>query len=276
MENRENKDLSLPPLERPLFDAKTFSLFLATSLPLLSVLLYITLGTPSTAESILLGLLVATPCLFFNFSVIHEAAHRNITRNRRLNDWIGRIGTFWLLGSFRHFRWVHLEHHAHTNQEGLDPDLHAAGKINFLKWCFTAFHYFLHVCKNAKRAKMKATDFVPYFLSFALVGYGIFTGKAFAFLVVWVIPSLVSVGFMVFCFDYLPHRPHKDTCRYKSSVIRIVPGWIEAILMGQNYHLIHHLWPSIPWHQYRSAYELRKKALENVGARIVHGFEEKI
>ena len=36
--------------------------------------------------------------------------------------------------------------------------------------------------------------------------------------------------------------------------------------MGQNYHLIHHLWPSIPWYYYERAYYQSKPLLDEKGA----------
>ena len=36
--------------------------------------------------------------------------------------------------------------------------------------------------------------------------------------------------------------------------------------MGQNYHLIHHLWPSIPWFEYKVAYEKTKPLLDKKGS----------
>ncbi len=36
--------------------------------------------------------------------------------------------------------------------------------------------------------------------------------------------------------------------------------------MGQNYHLVHHLWPSIPWFEYKPAYEATKPLLDLKGS----------
>ena len=36
--------------------------------------------------------------------------------------------------------------------------------------------------------------------------------------------------------------------------------------MGQNYHLVHHLWPSIPWFEYKPAYEVTKPLLDAKGS----------
>ena len=55
-------------------------------------------------------------------------------------------------------------------------------------------------------------------------------------------------------FDYLPHRPFLSRNRWRNA--RVYPGKImNWLIMGQNYHLVHHLWPSIPWFEYKSAYE---------------------
>ncbi len=41
---------------------------------------------------------------------------------------------------------------------------------------------------------------------------------------------------------------------------------MNLLIMGQNYHLIHHLWPSIPWFEYKSAYEKTKPLLDQKGS----------
>ena len=38
------------------------------------------------------------------------------------------------------------------------------------------------------------------------------------------------------------------------------------LIMGQNYHLVHHLWPSIPWFEYKPAYEATKPLLDSKGS----------
>ena len=36
--------------------------------------------------------------------------------------------------------------------------------------------------------------------------------------------------------------------------------------MGQNYHLIHHLWPAIPWYRYQPAYYATQHILDAKGS----------
>ena len=81
----------------------------------------------------------------------------------------------------------------------------------------------------------------------------------------WFGPALmVGVTLGIF-FDYLPHRPFMARNKWKNS--RVYPSRIMNILiMGQNYHLVHHLWPSIPWFEYKPAYEVTKPLLDEKGS----------
>ena len=38
------------------------------------------------------------------------------------------------------------------------------------------------------------------------------------------------------------------------------------MLLGQNYHLVHHLWPNVPWYYYESAYYQMKPLLDANGS----------
>jgi len=47
---------------------------------------------------------------------------------------------------------------------------------------------------------------------------------------------------------------------------------MNLLIMGQNYHLIHHLWPSIPWFEYKIAYEKTKPLLDKKLIQPEHVF----
>jgi fatty acid desaturase len=55
----------------------------------------------------------------------HEAAHRQIFRSARWNDWTGRVLATLLVGlSYGWWMNKHSRHHANPNREGKDPDIH--------------------------------------------------------------------------------------------------------------------------------------------------------
>ena len=42
------------------------------------------------------------------------------------------------------------------------------------------------------------------------------------------------------------------------------------LVLGHNYHAIHHLWPNLPWHRYRGVFRERLDWLERHGVPIEH------
>ncbi len=96
--------------------------------------------------------------------------------------------------------------------------------------CFTVMHEGVHrvahrdpPCNDALASRTFATLFV-----------------------VWLGPALLAVLLLAFAFDFLPHYPYDTAERWFDT--RIYPGRVQfAVVLGQNYHLIHHLWTTIPW-----------------------------
>ena len=59
----------------------------------------------------------------------HDAAHRQIFRSGRWNDWVSLIVANLLVGiSYGWWQNKHTRHHANPNKEGADPDI-ALGAI---------------------------------------------------------------------------------------------------------------------------------------------------
>ena len=81
----------------------------------------------------------------------------------------------------------------------------------------------------------------------------------------WFAPALMVGVTLGLFFDYLPHRPFLSRSRWRNA--RVYPGSVmNWLIMGQNYHLVHHLWPSIPWFEYKPAYEATKPLLDSKGS----------
>jgi beta-carotene hydroxylase len=169
------------------------------------------------------------------------------------------------------FRSCHLQHHAHTNDPDLDPDLWVANRPGWLRpiWLVgTAVHYRRLYVRHqwgtpaARRAQFALDAVLVLSLPIALV-----TGYVAEVWVLYWAPTLVAGLFMFYAFDYLPHHPHTSTERYHDT--RIQPGRIRhALLLAQNYHLIHHLWVSVPWFRYRTAFTHVEDGLRAKGATI--------
>jgi beta-carotene hydroxylase len=93
---------------------------------------------------------------------------------------------------------------------------------------------------------------------------GLYKGFFIELLVFWLLPSMLGVAITTLVFDHLPHAPHSDTGKYTNA--RSFPDKrIDWFVFMHSYHIVHHLWPSIPWYRYREAYIQRRAELAAAG-----------
>ena len=204
--------------------------------------------------------------LHLSGTVIHDASHNSAHRNRAINACLGH-GSALILGfSFPVFTRVHLQHHAHVNDPQNDPDhfVSTGGPL----WLIAA-RFFYHEIYFSKRRLWRNWELLEWFLGRSAVGLLVFTAWKFDFLGYifnfWFSPALVVGIALGLFFDYLPHRPFKERDRWKNA--RVYPGAVlNVLIMGQNYHLVHHLWPSVPWYKYKPTYEVMRPLLDQKGS----------
>ncbi|MEG4104521.1 beta-carotene hydroxylase [Microcoleus sp. S13_C5] len=199
-------------------------------------------------------------------TVIHDASHNAAHRDRTVNAILGHGSALMLGFAFPVFTRVHMQHHAHVNDPDNDPDHYVStgGPL----WLIAA-RFFYHEIFFFKRKLWRKYELLEWFLSrlfvIAIVYISIQYGHLDYVLNFWFSPALVVGLALGLFFDYLPHRPFHDRDRWKNA--RVYPSPILNILiLGQNYHLIHHLWPSIPWYNYKPAYEAVKPLLDEKGS----------
>jgi beta-carotene hydroxylase len=211
-----------------------------------------------------LAIALATLAAYAVFTPLHEAAHRSLARPRLVNEIAGRLASIPLLGPFPAVRYLHLEHHKHTNDPAADPD-HYSGRgpawLRPLRWLTQDLHYYATYAVRRRplreRIEVIATLLVMYGTAIALTAMG--HGRAV--LLGWLLPARLAVGILAWAFDYLPHRPHVVTARedrYRAT--HAVPGrWLAIASFGQSLHLVHHLYPGVPFYRYGEVY--REKQL---------------
>jgi beta-carotene hydroxylase len=204
----------------------------------------------------------------------HEAAQAQAREKLPLlvNGLVGRLGGLPLTISLPLFRGVHYEHHSHTNDAARDPDLIVAHRPRMLLplWLVgitvsyrTAFYGRRLWRTTGQFLEALAVDVALN----ALVIAAIVGGWLVPLAVVWLAPAVLAVLFLAFAFDFLPHYPYDTRARYFDT--RITPGAaLNVVLLGQNHHLIHHLWTTIPWYRYRGVFAAIAGDLARRGCRI--------
>ena len=256
------------PPESALIGNPTVWLFLAATTTLASTTVYHLRGTLTVAPTVALNAVA----IYVLFTVMHDAMHRTAHRSPFVNATLGRVSAFTLTVTLPLFRAVHYEHHSHTNEPDRDPDLGVSRRPRWLVpfWCLGMiveyrYHFYGRKLWRNKRDLTEAL-LMEAFLVALLVG-SIVTGKFALIATVWFGPALIAIVFLALTFDFLPHYPYDSRERFLDT--RIYPGpLLNAVLLGQNYHLIHHLWTTIPWYRYQRAFRAIRPELEARGSRI--------
>lgn len=222
---------------------------------------------------------------YASFTVLHEAGHGNIFqanhRLKKLEPYIGWLSCLPLLVfPYRVFKVIHDRHHAFTNNPDLDPDYY--GEIN--SWgqalqhsLMIPYHYY-RMCavvlqdEPEVKAALRNTH---YYLATMLLLFGAAVVWGFGVeLALYVIaPATLTLVILTFFFDYIPHQPHRSLDRHRNT--RVFTGfWYNILLLGQNFHLIHHMFPRLPWYQYRRVFHViedelikRQAPIENLHAK---------
>ena len=222
---------------------------------------------------------------YAHYTLVHEAIHGNIVarvrRLRWLNPLVGSIGAVGLGASWPVLKRTHLLHHSYTNGDG-DPDLYWKGSLGRLvrKWAKAIPLSFvpliaMRLTRPARLARLRTVlsdgDIIhTSALSAAQVGLflaALASGRLLDWVCLWFLPTKTALLALHILFQWLPHHPFGETGRYRNTRISLWRGAAIATLQ-QNLHLVHHLWPSVPFYNYGRLFNALRPVLEAEGARI--------
>lgn len=216
------------------------------------------------------------------FTPMHEAGHMNVSGGKKnlrfLDEIVGWLSGIPLLAPFYVFKVIHFRHHGFTNNPEKDPDHWLASK-NIFALLFHATTIFPVYMVKAHQLMMdkKTPKAVKKDLAIGLVGLIILLAlipiSSILFgwsnvLLLWVIPALIAETFLAFAFDWLPHHPHEQMDKFLNTRVIHIPG-ISILLLSQNYHLIHHLQPRIPFYEYKENYLKNESTFKKEGVQII-------
>ncbi len=199
--------------------------------------------------------LLSVVAIHLAFTIWHEAAHGTVSNRKGLNYAVGILGMLPYMTPFFMQRHVHLEHHKHLNVPDLDPNhIYAGGPywqlpIRYLR----AVTYTREMLQHDPRTPaMRRSDNVFLGVVLGIYALAIATGHGLDVLLLWFVPAVIAKVIMDWYVNFLPH--------YKLPVDRFLGTrlidvrWLTPLLLCHNYHAIHHLWPTIPWHRYIARY----------------------
>ncbi len=259
------------------------TLFLAVALPT-TLIVIITLGATGA-----LPLWVCTPVLaivsYAHYTLVHEAIHGNVVSRPKgaawINTLVGWIGALGMGMGWPALQRTHVLHHSHTNTER-DPDISVKGTLVQLirKWVvmvpMSLIPMFMLRFINAERYRRLGTILSPAeiaqvsavaLFNVALLVAAVASGHVVDWLMLWFLPTRLAMLILNIFFQWLPHHPFDQTERYLNTRVSLWAGG-TFLLLQQNLHLVHHLWPSVPFYNYARLFRRLRPVLKAEGSRI--------
>jgi fatty acid desaturase len=224
----------------------------------------------------LISLFIATRFRGIN-NIVHECSHYTFTQNRPDNVVFGSISAALVLTSFEAYRKEHMTHHANLGDYEKDLDFRNLQDFHLeseLTWPTIARHIVtplvgLHLPLYL-RADLSVRDGFGYALLkiafiFGTIGFAYaYPVAALALIIipfVWIYPA---INYWTDCIDHGGLLESEDDLETSRNLV--VPKPLRLIIFPRNdcYHLIHHLFPSVPVQHFDKCHELM---LENQAYR---------
>ena len=199
---------------------------------------------------------------YFLFSPMHDAIHSSLGRSKQLNLWVGRISFLFYssLVAFELMRFIHFRHHRNANSDEDEADgviQSGPGWFRPLKWPFLdliyAWKYFGQGYWKERPKSEKRNIIIMALITLVMWPWLVINGYLMELLMLWIIPQRISFFLIAFIFVYLPHVPNdvsEQDNAYRATSIREGMEWLlSPLMMYQNYHLVHHLYPNVPFYR---------------------------
>jgi fatty acid desaturase len=217
---------------------------------------------------LLVHVMISALAIHLAFTVWHEGVHHTVSRRRFVNDATGILGVLPYMAPFYVEKWFHLQHHALLNRRD-DPNyIYTDGPFWTLPLRYPRVLRFARarMVDDPRTSAQRFSDRAGVGVVIGIYALAWTHGVFFDLVALWFAPVVIGKVVMDWYINYLPHvglPPH----RFHGTRIIDTP-WLTVALLGHNYHAIHHLWPSIPWHRYRATFVQKLDYLREHGVPI--------
>lgn len=224
---------------------------------------------------------------FVMFTVVHDASHYAISSIRWVNGLFGRLAWLFVgpVVAFPAFGYIHIQHHRHSNDDEQDPDTfasHGSLWVLPLRWSMVEYFYIKYYLPRGRSRPVIEVAETLVMMTLFLTGLivAIVTGNFWTLAIVFLIPQRIGLTVLAWWFDWLPHHGLEDTQRsnrYRATRNRVGAEWLfTPVLLSQNYHLVHHLHPSVPFYRYLRTWRRNEEAYLERNAAISTVFGQQL
>lgn len=268
-------------------EKKRTAIFYAQDFTLLSTILYVCYFYKTSPLRLVAIPLIAI-LMFRNFSMMHDAVHSCVSKNKSLNTFSGMFAGAFSLLPYESWREIHLEHHFWSGNIEKDPVM--ALVRTFPKWtvptkssitwawklwfpilaCLQYGVFWYHCSLKLKSHSRSPKHLLSYFLPLLLWSMILAISPAslvFSVLLPAVFLYLLAVEVVNFPHHLgLPqHEGEKKIAvwnQHQTARSCIYPKWFaELVVLNFNYHIEHHMFPDAPWYKLPSLHLMIKDQL---------------
>lgn len=237
----------------------------------------------TACAAVLLGIF-----MFRGFSLMHEAVHGIAHSRKTVNDRLGHIfGVFCFL-PFSQWRQIHLDHHLWAGNFDRDPTMRIlkqfretgvapSPSLEFAwRWClpYVAFRQQVVFWRRSCAAISASGGPANRLVLSELIGVTAFIAMGIVAFGPWCFLGAILVYLELVEWINLPHHldlkqsggDRKLSPLEQDSIARSIayPAWFSRfVLLNFNYHVEHHLFPTLPWYQLDHAHRLVKRELKS-------------
>lgn len=220
--------------------------------------------------------------LYGTYTIVYEGVHDNVVPRNSTFRWVNMTAAF--LGAIPLWMFIyphrksHMVHHTKCNTEE-DPDIYSRGSfgvVTFWRIPLATLSHFNPIGLYRQCVQFNVTtgqrlfSMATFAAYVAVVAAIVHAGYGFEFLILWLIPFFIGYGIMLIFFTWIPHHPHTLVGRYHDARCSLWAGG-NLLTQGQNYHLIHHMMPWVPWYQYEKVFNEIRPLMEQNNA-LIDGF----
>jgi len=233
------------------------------------------------------------------FILKHDAAHSLLFRSKRLNDFVGQLIVCPLLLSLTAYRKHHLLHHRVPLTKE-DPDLSLTGgypitKASFLRkirrdicgisyFKLMPYYFGFAVGKDSKGDKPSISSPSSWFVwvgllsNILLMGILWRSGHPTLYFFLWLLPLMSPLQVFLRIRGITEHAGYQPNENQALNTRTVVNSWQPFFLAPHkvNYHLEHHLYPSIPFHRLPETHALLLSRGDLPATNLYHSYADVI
>ncbi|MFC4563387.1 fatty acid desaturase family protein [Nocardiopsis mangrovi] len=196
-------------------------------------------------------------------SLLHEASHHKLMRNRRANVWVGRLFTsFPLLEGLSSYLCAHCEHHRNLWHEQRDPKrrqyaalglIRPRDPVRFRRRHLIGPLFLVHVPRNiASALSWSGEDRDETVARFAFLGAAgtvvVAAGWTVPVVLLWLVPYVTVYQVLRYYSDIADHAGLESSDPWRATRSYDASPLVRGLLAphDDNLHLAHHLFPAVP------------------------------